>query len=59
MEHAANPGCNLLLKALLRDCRSLRKHLERVTYPLGYVVALQNRPLRNVSMTSTHLGSLV
>ena len=48
MEHAANSGSNLLLKALLRDCRSLRKNLERVTYPLGYVVALQNRPLTHV-----------
>ncbi len=48
MAHAANPGGNLLLKALLRDCRSLRKNLERVTYPLGYVVALQNRPLTHV-----------
>ena len=48
MEHAANSGVNLLLKALLKDCRSLRKNLERVTYPLGYVVALQNRPLTHV-----------
>jgi CRP-like cAMP-binding protein len=48
MEHAANSGGNLLLKALLRDCRSLRKNLERVTYPLGHVVALQNRPLTHV-----------
>jgi CRP-like cAMP-binding protein len=48
MEHAAISGTNLLLKALLRDCRSLRKNLERVTYPLGYVVALQNRPLTHV-----------
>jgi CRP-like cAMP-binding protein len=48
MEHAANSGSNLLLKALLRDCRSLHKNLERVTYPLGYVVALQNRPLTHV-----------
>jgi hypothetical protein len=48
MEHAADSGGNLLLKALLRDCRSLRNSLERVTYPLGYVVALQNRPLTHV-----------
>jgi len=48
VEHAANSGSNLLLQALLRDCRSLRKNLERVTYPLGYVVALQNRPLTHV-----------
>src|SRR6202167_6402918 len=48
MEHAANSGGNLLLKALLRDCRSLRKNLERVTYPLGYVVALQHTPLTHV-----------
>jgi CRP-like cAMP-binding protein len=48
MEHAANSGGNLLLKALLRDCRSLRKNLEEITYPLGYVVALQNRPLTHV-----------
>jgi hypothetical protein len=48
MERAANSGGNLLLKALLRDCRSLRKHLERITYPLGYVVGLQNRPLTHV-----------
>src|ERR1700689_1124655 len=48
MEHVANSGSNLLLKSLLRDCRSLRKNLERVTYPLGYVVALQNRPLTHV-----------
>jgi CRP-like cAMP-binding protein len=48
MEHAAKSGSNLLLEALLRDCRSLRKNLERVTYPLGYVVALQNRPLTHV-----------
>jgi CRP-like cAMP-binding protein len=48
MERAANSGGNLLLKALLRDCRSIRKNLERVTYPLGYVVALQNRPLTHV-----------
>src|SRR6202789_1638729 len=48
MEHTANSGGNLLLKALLRDCRSLRKHLERLTYPLGHVVALQNRPLTHV-----------
>jgi CRP-like cAMP-binding protein len=48
MEHAAYSGGNLLLKALLRDCRSLRKNLEGVTYPLGYVVALQNRPLTHI-----------
>src|ERR1700730_15445027 len=48
MEHAANSGGNLLLKALLRDCRALRGNLERVAYPLGYVVALQNRPLTHV-----------
>jgi CRP-like cAMP-binding protein len=48
MEHAANLGGNLLLKALFRDCRSLRKHLEGVTHPLGYVVALQNRRLTHV-----------
>jgi CRP-like cAMP-binding protein len=48
MEHAANSGGNLLLKSLLRDCRSLRKNLEPVTYPLGHVVALQNRPLTHV-----------
>ena len=48
MEHAANLGGNLLLKALLRDCRSLRKNLDQVTYPLGHVVALQNRPLKHV-----------
>jgi CRP-like cAMP-binding protein len=48
MEHAAKSGSNLLLKALLRDCRSLRKDLESVTYPLGYVVALQDRPLTHV-----------
>src|SRR6202021_4252621 len=48
MEHAANSGGNLLLKALLRDCRSLRNDLEPITYPLGYVVALQNRPLTHV-----------
>jgi CRP-like cAMP-binding protein len=48
MEPAARSGGNLLLKALLRDCISLRKSLERVTYPLGYVVALQDRPLTHV-----------
>jgi CRP-like cAMP-binding protein len=48
MEHAADSGGNLLLEALLRDCRSLRKNLEPVTYPLGYVVVLQNRPLTHV-----------
>jgi CRP-like cAMP-binding protein len=48
MEHAAKPGGNLLLRALLRDCRSLRKNLEQVTYPLGHVLALQNRPLTHV-----------
>jgi CRP-like cAMP-binding protein len=48
MEHAAKSGSNLLLEALLGDCRSLRKNLERVTYPLGHVVALQNRPLTHV-----------
>jgi CRP-like cAMP-binding protein len=48
MEHAADSGDNLLLKALLRDSRSLRKSVEPVTYPLGYVVALQNRPLTHV-----------
>jgi CRP-like cAMP-binding protein len=48
MEHAAQSSGNLLLKALLRDCRSLRKNLERVTYPLGHIVALQNRPLTHV-----------
>src|SRR6202167_951 len=48
MEHAANSGSNLLLKALVRHGRSLRKNLERVTYPLGYVVALQNRRLTHV-----------
>jgi hypothetical protein len=48
MEHAADSGSNLLLKALLKDCRSLRKNLERVTYSLGHVVALQNRPLTHV-----------
>src|ERR1700693_2643337 len=48
MEHAAHSGSNLLLKALLKDCRSLRKNLEQVTYPVGHVVALQNRPLRHV-----------
>jgi CRP-like cAMP-binding protein len=48
MEHTTNSGGNLLLKALLRDCRSLHKYLERVTYPLGYVVGLQNRPLTHV-----------
>src|SRR3984957_16767987 len=47
MEHVADSD-NLLLKALLRDCRSLRKNLEGVTYPLGHVVALQNRPLTHV-----------
>jgi CRP-like cAMP-binding protein len=48
MERATNSGDNLLLRVLLRDCRSLRKSLEPVTYPLGYVVALQNRPLTHV-----------
>jgi CRP-like cAMP-binding protein len=48
MKHAANSGGNLLLNALSRDSRSLRKNLERVTYPLGYVVELQNRPLTHV-----------
>jgi CRP-like cAMP-binding protein len=48
MKHAANSGGNLLLNALLRDSRSLRKNLERVTYPLGYVVELQNRPFTHV-----------
>jgi CRP-like cAMP-binding protein len=48
MDRAANSGGNLLLKALLRDCRSLRKNLERVTHPPGCVVGLQNRPLTHV-----------
>jgi len=48
MERTTNSGDNLLLKALLGDCRSLRRSLEPVTYPLGYVVALQNRPLTHV-----------
>jgi CRP-like cAMP-binding protein len=48
MERAANSGSNLLLNALSRDCRALRKNLERVAYPLGHVVALQNRPLTHV-----------
>ncbi len=48
MEHTANSGSNLLLEALLMDCRSLCKNLERITYPLGYVVALQNRPQTHV-----------
>jgi CRP-like cAMP-binding protein len=48
MEHAPKSGGNLLLRALLGDCRSLRKNLERVTYPLGHVLALQNRPLTHV-----------
>jgi CRP-like cAMP-binding protein len=48
MKHAANSGGNLLLNALSRDSRSLRKNLERVTYPLGHIVELQNRPLRHV-----------
>ena len=48
MEHTPNAGENLLLKALLKDCKSLRKNLEGVTYPLGYVVALQNRPLTHI-----------
>ena len=43
MAHAANSGGNLLLKALLRDCRSLRKNLERVTHPLGYETAVLRR----------------
>jgi CRP-like cAMP-binding protein len=48
MAHASNSDSNLLLKAILRDCRSLRKNIESVTYPLGYVVALQDRPLTHV-----------
>ena len=48
MEHTPNAGENLLLKALLKDCKSLRKNLEQVTYPLGYVVAVQDRPLTHV-----------
>jgi CRP-like cAMP-binding protein len=48
MELAASSGGNLLLRALLRECKSLRKNLERVRYPLGYVVALQDRPLKHV-----------
>jgi CRP-like cAMP-binding protein len=48
MQHAADSDGNLLLKALLRDCRSLRKNLERVRCPLGHVLALQNRPLTHV-----------
>src|SRR6202453_5413526 len=48
MEPAASSGSNLLLQALLKDCRSLRKNLEPITYPPGYVVALQNRPLTHV-----------
>jgi CRP-like cAMP-binding protein len=48
MESAANSGENLLLVAILRDCRALRRSLERVAYPLGHVVAVQNRPLTHV-----------
>src|ERR1700684_857829 len=48
MDRWSTSDGNLLLKALLRDCRSLRKNIERLTYPLGHVVALQNRPLTHV-----------
>jgi CRP-like cAMP-binding protein len=41
-----------LLHSLLRESRSLRNHLERVTYPLGAVVELQNRPLTHVYFPS-------